>query len=187
MCADRVEQIPEGPVSDPADSRQGPDRRDPPRRSSGGHTRIRDPGSISGGSPSPSDRSPGPAERANRSERVRALRGATTLDRDDREEVLLRTRELLDELLSRNGLCQDDMVSVVFTATDDITSAFPAEAARQAGINLVPLLCARELAIEGGIARCIRVLAHIYTTQQPSELRHVYLRDARQLRTDLPE
>jgi chorismate mutase len=120
-------------------------------------------------------------------ERVRALRGATSLDADRRDEVIGRTQELLSEIYARNGLAQEDVVSIVFTATDDITSAFPAEAAREAGINLVPLLCARELAIEGGIPRCIRVLLHVYTTRRPDELRHVYLHRARQLRTDLPE
>ncbi len=120
-------------------------------------------------------------------ERVRAIRGATTLEEDTREEVISRTQELLAQILVRNDLHQEDVVSIVFTATDDISSAFPAEAARAAGIALVPLLCARELEIEGGIERCIRVLLHVYTTRAPTELRHVYLHGARQLRTDLPE
>ncbi len=121
------------------------------------------------------------------SERVRALRGATTLQADTREQVIERTQEMIRELFQRNGLTQDHLVSLVFTATDDIRSAFPAEAAREAGITLVPLLCARELQIDGGIERCIRVLAHAYTTRSVAELRHVYLHEARQLRTDLPE
>lgn len=119
--------------------------------------------------------------------RVRAVRGATTLDEDSREQVLVRTKELLAEVFSRNDLDQDDVVSIVFTATDDIRSAFPAEAARDAGIALVPLLCARELDVEGGIERCIRVLLHVYTDRTTDELRHPYLHEARQLRTDLPE
>ncbi|HEX2027843.1 MAG TPA: chorismate mutase [Nitriliruptorales bacterium] len=119
--------------------------------------------------------------------RVRAIRGATTLDADTREQVTARTQELLGEVYRRNGLAEEDVVSIVFTATDDITSAFPAEAAREAGINHVPLLCARELAIDGGIPRCIRVLLHVYTTRDPHKLRHPYLHNARQLRTDLPE
>lgn len=122
-----------------------------------------------------------------RPERVRAIRGATTLEDDTREEVISRTQELLAQILERNDLHQEDVVSIVFTATADISSAFPAEAAREAGIALVPLLCARELEVEGGIERCIRVLLHVYTTRVPTELRHVYLHGARQLRTDLPE
>lgn len=119
--------------------------------------------------------------------RVRAIRGATTLDVDDREHLLARTGELIDELSARNDLATDDLISLVFTATDDISSAFPAEAARAGGITHVPLLCARELDIDGGIPRCVRILAHVYTPLAPTELRHPYLHDARQLRTDLPE
>lgn len=119
--------------------------------------------------------------------RVRALRGATTLAADTRDEVIGRTQELIAELFTRNGLAEDDLISIVFTATSDIAAAFPAEAARAAGITRTPLLCARELEIDGGIARCIRVLVHAYTARAPDELRHVYLRRARQLRTDLPE
>ncbi len=120
-------------------------------------------------------------------ERVRALRGATTLDLDERLHLLERTQELIAEVFERNGLVEDDLVSIIFTATDDVHSAFPAEAAREAGITHVPLLCARELEIAGGIERCIRILIHAYTTATAHELRHVYLHEARQLRTDLPE
>ena len=119
--------------------------------------------------------------------RVRALRGATTLDVDERLHLLERTQELIAELFQRNGLREDDLISIVFTATDDISSAFPAEAARMAGITHVPLLCARELEIDGGIERCIRLLVHAYTDRTVRELRHPYLHGARQLRTDLPE
>jgi chorismate mutase len=121
------------------------------------------------------------------SERVRALRGATTLDADERDHLIERTQELIHEMFERNGLVEDDLVSIVFTATDDISSAFPAEAARESGFTHTPLLCARELEIIGGIERCVRVLVHAYTTRSKAELRHVYLHAARQLRTDLPE
>jgi chorismate mutase len=121
------------------------------------------------------------------SERVRAIRGATTLDRDDRDHLIERTQELIHAVFERNDLVEDDLVSVVFTATADIDSAYPAEAAREAGFVHTPLLCARELEIVGGIERCIRVLVHAYTTRDKHELRHVYLHHARQLRTDLPE
>jgi monofunctional chorismate mutase len=119
--------------------------------------------------------------------RVRALRGATTLERDDRDHLLERTQELIHELFDRNDLVEDDLVSIVFTATADVHSAYPAEAAREAGITHVPLLCARELEIDGGIPRCVRLLVHTYTPRGVRDLRHVYLHDARQLRTDLPE
>jgi chorismate mutase len=126
------------------------------------------------------------AEMAN-AVRVRALRGATTLDADDRHHLLERTQELIQAVFARNDLTEDDLISIVFTATDDISSAYPAEAAREAGITHVPLLCARELEIDGGIPRCIRILIHAYTAKSPAALRHVYLHEARQLRTDLPE
>ncbi|MDX1657962.1 MAG: chorismate mutase [Nitriliruptorales bacterium] len=121
------------------------------------------------------------------SARVRAIRGATTLDRDERDHLIERTQELMAALFERNALAEDDLISIVFTATDDLSCAFPAEAAREAGITHVPLLCARELEIDGGIPRCIRILVHAYTDRAPRELRHPYLHDARQLRTDLPE
>lgn len=123
----------------------------------------------------------------NTQQRVRAVRGAITLDEDSRAEILLRTQQLLAELFERNGLDQDDVISMVFTATGDLSAAFPAEAAREAGFERVPLLCARELEIDGGIPRCIRVLVHAYTDRASGDLRHTYLRQARQLRTDLPE
>jgi chorismate mutase len=118
---------------------------------------------------------------------VRAIRGATTLEHDERDHLIARTQELMAAVFERNGLAEDDLISIVFTATEDIRSAFPAEAAREAGTTHVPLLCARELAVETGIALCVRVLVHCYTTRDLAELRHVYLRGARQLRTDLPE
>lgn len=120
---------------------------------------------------------------------VAALRGATTLDDDTRQEVLDRTAELLETLMARNELTTDEVISLVFTATDDITAEFPAAAVRAAGIADVPMLCARELGIEGdsNIPRCVRVMAHVHTDKPRSELRHVYLRDARQLRSDLAE
>lgn len=119
--------------------------------------------------------------------RVRALRGATTLDHDERDHLIDRTQELIAAMFERNNLDADDLISIVFTATDDIHSAFPAEAARESGITRVPLMCARELDIDGATARCIRLLVHTYTDRSLDELRHVYLHGASQLRTDLPE
>lgn len=119
--------------------------------------------------------------------RVRAIRGATTVDEDTREQVIERTQELVRAVVERNGIQSDDLVSILFTATDDIRSAFPAEAAREAGFTHVPLMCARELDIVAGIRRCIRVMMHVETTLSVTQLRHPYLHGARQLRTDLPE
>lgn len=119
--------------------------------------------------------------------RVRAIRGATTVEHDTRDEVIARTKELVQAVVERNGLDPADLISILFTATDDIRSAFPAEAAREAGFTHVPLMCARELDIVDGIARCIRVMVHVETTADPTALRHPYLHGARQLRTDLPE
>jgi chorismate mutase len=117
--------------------------------------------------------------------RVRGLRGATTVDEDTGLHVTERTQALLKEMLQRNGVEHSDIVSVLFTMTDDVHSMFPATAARGVGFGDVPLICARELDIEGGTARCIRVLMHVETPRE--QLHHVYLEGARGLRDDLPE
>jgi chorismate mutase len=119
--------------------------------------------------------------------RLMALRGATTCDEDTRDEIDRRTKELVQAMLDRNDVDHDDLVSIVFTATDDLRSQFPATSARALGLGDVPLLCARELDIEGGMPRTIRVLAHLYTERSREELHHVYLEGARSLRDDLPE
>lgn len=119
--------------------------------------------------------------------RLVALRGATTVAFDDSGEIAAATQELLAELFDRNRLDARQVVSMIFTATPDITAEFPAAAVREVGIADVPLLCAQEMAVTGAIDRCIRVLMHVYTDAPPESLRHVYLREARQLRTDLPE
>jgi chorismate mutase len=118
---------------------------------------------------------------------LRALRGATTVGADDPGEIVAATQELLESMFERNDVDRDDLVSVVFTVTADLRSEFPAAAARRLGIQDVPLLCATEIPVEGAVARCIRVLMHLYTTRPRTGLRHVYLGEARQLRTDLPE
>lgn len=118
---------------------------------------------------------------------VRALRGATTVDADTTEQIHERVQALLGAMLDRNDVSKDDLVSIVFTATDDIHSMFPAAAARAIGMGDVPLLCARELDIEGGTPLCIRVLMHVTTERSRAELHHVYLEGARGLRDDLPE
>ncbi len=115
-----------------------------------------------------------------------ALRGAITCDDDTLEEIDAKTQTLMKELLARNDVDHDDLVSVIFTATDDLTAEFPAAAARAIGLGDVPLLCARELAVAHGMPRCIRVLVHCYTDRARDELHHVYLDGARALRDDLP-
>jgi chorismate mutase len=118
---------------------------------------------------------------------VRALRGATTADADTPEQIGERTQELLRDLFERNGVAHDDLISIVFTATDDLVSVFPAAAARAMGLGDVPLLCARELAVVGSTPRCVRVLVHFTTETARADLHHVYLHGARTLRDDLPE
>jgi chorismate mutase len=117
---------------------------------------------------------------------VRALRGATIVDEDTEAQVTGRVQELLTDLLSRNGLELDDVISVIFTATPDVVSMFPATAARGIGFGAVPLLCASEIPVPGAMARAIRVLMHVTTERAPADLRHVYLHGAQVLRDDLP-
>ncbi len=118
---------------------------------------------------------------------VRALRGATTVDADVPEQISSRITELLTTMLEQNGLSHDDLISIVFTATGDLVSMFPAAAARVMGLGDVPLICARELDVVGSTPRCLRVLAHVNTDRARDELHHVYLEGARGLRDDLPE
>lgn len=118
---------------------------------------------------------------------VRGLRGATTFEVDERDHVTVRVTALLQGMLDHNGLSHDDIISVLFTATDDLHSVFPATAARTVGLGDVPLICARELDITDSKPRCIRVLMHVETERGRADLRHVYLEGARDLRDDLPE
>jgi chorismate mutase len=117
---------------------------------------------------------------------VRAVRGAIQVDEDDRQQVLDAVTELLEAVLERNGLGHDDLISVLFTATPDLRSEFPAYAARQMGITDVPLMCASEIAVAGAMPRVLRLLAHVETEMPRKDVRHVYLRGAAALRTDLP-
>ncbi len=119
--------------------------------------------------------------------RLVALRGAITCDEDTKEQIDSRTRRLVTEMLVRNDVGNEDLVSIIFTATDDLTAEFPATSARAVGLGDVPLLCARELGISSGMARCVRVMMHLYTERTRAEMHHVYLEGARALRDDLPE
>ena len=118
---------------------------------------------------------------------VRALRGATTVDADTVEQLNERVQTLVLRMLERNGVDKDDIISILFTATDDIHSVFPATAARGVGLGDVPLICARELDITGATPRCVRVMMHVSTGKTRDELHHVYLEGAKGLRDDLPE
>ena len=113
---------------------------------------------------------------------LRALRGAITVDENDAEAILDATEELVREVMERNALEPERVVSCIFTCTDDLDAAFPAEAARRLGLSAVPLLCAREIAVPGSLPRVIRLLVHCYAD---GEARHVYLREAAALRRDL--
>ena len=106
---------------------------------------------------------------------------------NDATSIVEGTGELLREMLERNAVELDDLVSLIFTTTPDLDAEFPAAAARAIGIAHVPLLCAQEIEVPGDVARCIWVLVHLYTERDYASLRHVYLGEARQLRTDLPE
>lgn len=116
---------------------------------------------------------------------MRGVRGATTTASDEREAILEATSELLAQLVEANGIRAEDLASAFFTATPDLTAAFPAEAARRLGWSEVPLMGAKEQAVAGAPERCIRVLLHWNTATPQAEVRHAYLRGAERLRADL--
>jgi chorismate mutase len=117
---------------------------------------------------------------------LRAIRGATTVDDDTPEAITDRVLTMLSTIMARNELVEDDIVSILFTATDDIVSMFPATAARTMGLGAVPLICARELAIVGSVPRCVRVMLHVTTGRPRDQIVQVYLEGAQGLRDDLP-
>jgi chorismate mutase len=116
--------------------------------------------------------------------RLHALRGATSVERNDEETILAETRELMTQLMRRNDLAPGRMVSCIFTATADLNAQFPAVAARDLGLDRVPLLCTQEINVPGALPRVIRVLIHYYA-DPGHESQHVYLGEARSLREDL--
>ena len=117
---------------------------------------------------------------------VRGLRGATVAEADQPEMILAATRELLEEIMKSNpSLRQEDIASAIFSVSDDLRSAYPAQAARQMGWRLVPMMCAQEIPVPGSLARCVRVLIHWNTDMSQEEIRHVYLHEAVSLRPDL--
>src|SRR5918997_1017126 len=116
--------------------------------------------------------------------RLIALRGATTVEQNASAPILTATGELMRELLERNGLASEDLVSCIFTLTEDLDAEFPAVAARRMGLSKVPLLCAREIPVPGSLPQVIRVLIHAYAPDS-ADPQHVYLGDARALRLDI--
>jgi chorismate mutase len=115
----------------------------------------------------------------------RGVRGATTVDADDRDQILQATRQLLALMIRRNGIESSDVASALFTVTSDLAAEFPALAARQLGWLEVPLLCGYEVSVPGSLPRCIRLLVHWNTDKTQSEIHHVYLHGAEKLRPDL--
>jgi chorismate mutase len=118
---------------------------------------------------------------------VRAVRGAVQVDADDRQEILDATAELVTAVMTRNNLSTDDVISVIFSATPDLSSEFPALAARKLGFQEVPLLCCSEIPVPGAMPRVVRLMMHIETEVSRAEIQHVYLRGAAALRLDIAQ
>ena len=114
----------------------------------------------------------------------RRIRGATTVEHNNREEILARTEELLQLLMSRNDLRAEDIASVIFTVTEDLDAQFPALAARTLGWTGVALMCAKEIPVPDSLPKCIRVLLHVNTRRSAAEMRHIYIRGAVILRPE---
>jgi chorismate mutase len=113
----------------------------------------------------------------------RGIRGATTVERNDREEILAATTELLQLMIEQNDLHTEDVASAIFTVTEDLDAVFPAEAARSMGWTEVALMCGREIPVPNSLGKCIRILLHVNTTRSAAEIRHVYIHGAVSLRS----
>jgi chorismate mutase len=118
---------------------------------------------------------------------VRAVRGAVQVAGNDRDEILAGTAELVTEVMARNELSTDDVISVIFTATSDLTAEFPALAARKLGFQEVPLLCGAEIAVPGAMPRVVRLMMHVETDKPRSAIQHVYLHGTAALRLDIAQ
>jgi chorismate mutase len=116
---------------------------------------------------------------------VRGIRGAIQVGENSREGILAACTELLQQLLQVNEIVLDDIVSILFTATDDLNAEYPAYAAREMGLSFVPLLCAREMNVPGSMSRVIRILIHVNTDKPLKQIRHQYLGEAGRLRPDI--
>jgi chorismate mutase len=118
---------------------------------------------------------------------VRAIRGAIQVEADDRDAILEGTAELVTAVMTRNDLTPDDVISVLFTVTPDLTAEFPALAARKLGFHAVPLMCATEIPVKGAMPRVVRLMAHVETERPRPQIQHVYLRGAVGLRQDIAQ
>jgi chorismate mutase len=117
---------------------------------------------------------------------VRGIRGATSVDVNESAKILEATRELLEEICRINDITDyTEIVSAIFTTSPDINACFPAEAARSMGMNHVPLLCASEINVQGAMQKCIRILLHVNTDKKQTDMKHIYLREAKRLRPDM--
>ena len=116
---------------------------------------------------------------------VRAIRGAITVKENTTEEIIRGTKDLLNQAIKANDLKQDDMISIIFSVTEDLNAAFPAVAAREIGLTDVPLICTNEINVPESLKKCIRFLMHVETDKAKSEIKHVYLEGAKVLRPDL--
>jgi chorismate mutase len=119
--------------------------------------------------------------------KVRAIRGAVQVDADDRQAILEGTTELVTAVMGRNGLTTDDVISVIFSATPDLSAEFPALAARKLGFGEVPLLCCSEIAVPSAMPRVVRLMMHVETDLSRADIQHVYLRGAAALRLDIAQ
>ncbi len=116
---------------------------------------------------------------------VRAIRGATTVENNDAVEMLRETEKLLVEIINKNKLKKEDIISIIFTVTNDLNATFPAIAARNLGWTSVALMCTNEIPVPGSLEKCIRVLLHFNTNKTNDEIRHIYLNNAKVLRPDI--
>lgn len=116
---------------------------------------------------------------------MRAIRGAITVEENTRDSIILNTKELLSKIIKKNEICEEDIVSIIFSSTKDLNAAFPAVAAREIGLTSIALMCTNEIEVPGSLERCVRVLIHINTDKSNKEIKHVYLKNAKTLRPDL--
>jgi chorismate mutase len=116
---------------------------------------------------------------------VRAIRGAITVEENSKESIMSNTKELLLRLVQENQVFEDDIISIIFSTTEDLNAAFPAAAARKLGWTSIALMCTNEIKVPGSLEKCIRVLMHINTDKANKDIKHVYLKNAKNLRPDL--
>lgn len=116
---------------------------------------------------------------------VRAIRGAITVENNNREEILAATKELLEEMFRENQIDREDFINMIFTLTPDLNAVFPAVAARELGITNVPLMCMTEIPVPGALEKCVRVLLQVNTEKKLDDMVHVYMKEAIRLRPDL--